>query len=539
MSTFADNFDRADASPISAGPGGVAYDSSNMDIVGNYAVPSADWGYASPQFETEDDCSVLVALTTATPGGKVRRIYARNDGADNYLYVEYTRDTDTVRAIEVIAGVPNTLISHTAFNLYGAWLKLWVVSGVVHMGIAGSEVGTPAAHNVALPSGGRVIFQGESGAQFDLLEVEGVVDPYEPPDVIEVLDTAEIVGDPDGGDFPEFDATHVKGILVHVTSYSGASAPVVEDSAANANWEQLTARTSGEVRDVWWWNPNPSTAADLVVSVTGSGIYASAQIIYLDGPRALVKIAEGGATGTLQPGPITPARDGCLVAAGGSGNNGFDDTISVDAGFTLAAAEEYENGVNEGGAAAYLIQTTAAAADPTFSVGGSPGATASSLVVIGLAPIPDGPASLGVGAAPASIVLRLSAASMGVGAGRVTMALANAPAAHGVDAEFDAMEFSWSLPAAALGVGAPAPHVVLAAGVAGAGLGAAAPRVARALGPAGIGLVAAGPGGIAVRLGVASVGIDASDPDISGIETPFLGHSGVVERQSIDVSERL
>lgn len=428
------------------------------------------------------------------------------------------------------------------------------------------------------------------GASLTNFKAEDIGDTYEPPESIEVLDTDEIVAAADGGDFPEFDATHVKGILVHIASYKDGPDPEVEDSEANANWEELTPRDGSEARDVWWWNPNPPTAANLVVSVTGSGIYASAQIIYLDGPRAMQVLAEAGSTTSLQPGPITPARDGCLVAAGAAGNNGFDDPISVDDGFTSAGEEEYENSVNEGGAAAYEIQTTAEEADPTFSVGGSPTSQASSLVVLGLVTYPDAPAQTGVGAAPLVIVLRLGAAGVGVGAaagpmsmtpgaaalgagagnvamalagmaaatgagaasataalsglvagtgvgaGPVTAALVNVAAATGLDADYGVQEFSWTLPPAATGVGAAGPLQGGSTPPAGGGIGAGAPHLVLRLGPASVGVAAVQPRA-AVRPGVAGVGVGTPDLIVSGIEVQFMGHSDVEELQSIDVEE--
>ena len=72
-----------------------------------------------------------------------------------------------------------------------------------------------------------------------------------------------------------------------------------------------------------------------------------------------------GAT-SLQPGSITPSEDNCLVVTGlmaGSTNSSH----SVNDGFTITDSINGVNGVNYGGAMAYLIQTTAAAANPTHS----------------------------------------------------------------------------------------------------------------------------------------------------------------------------
>lgn len=80
-----------------------------------------------------------------------------------------------------------------------------------------------------------------------------------------------------------------------------------------------------------------------------------------------------GNTGTsAQPGSLTPAVDGCLLVAGiGENTQPTDDSVVVDSDFTLTDQQFYVGGVNFGAAMAYLIQTSAAAVNPTFSWTGS------------------------------------------------------------------------------------------------------------------------------------------------------------------------
>ena len=71
-----------------------------------------------------------------------------------------------------------------------------------------------------------------------------------------------------------------------------------------------------------------------------------------------------GANAT-SPGSATPAHpDEVLIAATSSDTTG---TFAVTGGFTIAQTEPYVSGVSYGGAIAYLLQTTAAAANPTWS----------------------------------------------------------------------------------------------------------------------------------------------------------------------------
>jgi hypothetical protein len=73
-----------------------------------------------------------------------------------------------------------------------------------------------------------------------------------------------------------------------------------------------------------------------------------------------------GAT-TVQPGSITPSQNNELVIAGVDANNNIS---SIDSGYTITDNESYTSGVSLGGAAAYLIQTTASATNPTWTLSG-------------------------------------------------------------------------------------------------------------------------------------------------------------------------
>lgn len=83
---------------------------------------------------------------------------------------------------------------------------------------------------------------------------------------------------------------------------------------------------------------------------------------------------QNGATGSsaLSTGSITPTEDNELVIAGWALGNDAN-TFSVSGSFTVQVANTAVSGVTYGAALAYLIQTTAAAANPalTWSGGGA------------------------------------------------------------------------------------------------------------------------------------------------------------------------
>jgi len=77
---------------------------------------------------------------------------------------------------------------------------------------------------------------------------------------------------------------------------------------------------------------------------------------------------------TIQAGSVTPSTNGQVVI---TGINAYDqNAVSIDGGFTIPTGGEtdFNSGLSVGCGAAYLIQTTATAANPTWTITGSPSA---------------------------------------------------------------------------------------------------------------------------------------------------------------------
>lgn len=77
---------------------------------------------------------------------------------------------------------------------------------------------------------------------------------------------------------------------------------------------------------------------------------------------------------SLQAGSVTPTENNEVLVAGVSFN--ATNTMSINGGFSTPIQQQYGAGTNFGAAASYLVQTTAAAADPTWSWGTSTDAAA-------------------------------------------------------------------------------------------------------------------------------------------------------------------
>lgn len=82
-------------------------------------------------------------------------------------------------------------------------------------------------------------------------------------------------------------------------------------------------------------------------------------------PFGQSRLAGASTVTSVQPGSLTPALDANLVVTGIS----YRDTtsLSINGGFTISDQVAFSSGVNVGVGMAYLIQTTAAAANPTWS----------------------------------------------------------------------------------------------------------------------------------------------------------------------------
>src|SRR5215204_4614006 len=174
----------------------------------------------------------------------------------------------------------------------------------------------------------------------------------------------------DGSTFASspIDTTGADLIVVGVACSPG-SEPIITDSKGNT-WIQLTSYTGG-VRSVIWYSRPTSVGSGHIFTATGPSTYASITIAAFSGSVALPFDAQNGATGTgavaSASSGITPSQNDSLVVA-----NVATDTVtpsSIGGGFTALAAipagSYYNNRL------AYLIQTTAALADPDWSLSGS------------------------------------------------------------------------------------------------------------------------------------------------------------------------
>jgi hypothetical protein len=170
-------------------------------------------------------------------------------------------------------------------------------------------------------------------------------------------------------------------IVILAGNYNGGlgSTVTLTDSKGNT-WTPLTKRTGGAQDGQLFYCANPTVGTGhtfTLTSVGGSG-FPFIGVLAVTGANAIPFDVENGSGGTgtssRQPGSITPAQDNSLVVAGINAGAGIDP-VTVDGGFA-ASASGYDGANHLGGGIGYLIQTTAAAANPTWSWGGGNADTA-------------------------------------------------------------------------------------------------------------------------------------------------------------------
>jgi hypothetical protein len=174
-----------------------------------------------------------------------------------------------------------------------------------------------------------------------------------------------------GGTSSGVDTTGATLLVVTGVYYGGGTTASVTDNKSNT-WTKLTVQDNSVAANCIWYSHATTVGTGHTVTFTGD--YSIAEFMAFSGVSGSPfdkqggnETANGTAATTFQPGSLTPSANGSLIVVG-LGNNSFTGTISIDSSFTIAGQHTYNSGVNYGAATAYLIQTTAAAVDPTWTM---------------------------------------------------------------------------------------------------------------------------------------------------------------------------
>lgn len=147
----------------------------------------------------------------------------------------------------------------------------------------------------------------------------------------------------------------------------------VSDSSTNT-WNARTEySTAGNGSVQIHYATNATSTSTQTFTTTCTGCYSSLVVMGFSGSNlsAPYDNTENGAVDdtttvtTMQPGQITPSENNTVVAA--CLTFAAVSTITINSGFSTVFQENFNAGENFAAAGAYLIQTTAAAVNPTFA----------------------------------------------------------------------------------------------------------------------------------------------------------------------------
>lgn len=171
------------------------------------------------------------------------------------------------------------------------------------------------------------------------------------------------------------DSTGASLLIGGISQYSGSPGAAISDNKGNP-WTGLTRKQGGSEADIRiYYAESPVVGSGHTISATGNAIYASVLFQAWSGAAtsSVFDQENGNSTSigtSLSTGSITPTQDNELVITAFASSGGSSGTATIDSGFTADTnSTAYTGGSNEGGAFAYLVQTSAAAANPTWTVG--------------------------------------------------------------------------------------------------------------------------------------------------------------------------
>ena len=176
-----------------------------------------------------------------------------------------------------------------------------------------------------------------------------------------------------GGAAPTSAAVDTTGANLIVGIVSGyAVTPNLSDIKGNT-YTSIASVTSGSVISRLVACYSPTVGSGHTFSAVAGSNYITLAVAAFSGaaasPLDVSNSAIAASASTIQPGSITPTAANELVICG-AGTDGGSAFSSINGGFTITDSQP-NAGAEEGAALAYLIQTSATAANPTWTMAGA------------------------------------------------------------------------------------------------------------------------------------------------------------------------
>jgi hypothetical protein len=159
-------------------------------------------------------------------------------------------------------------------------------------------------------------------------------------------------------------------LLVAVVSYFPGSVSLSDSVGGLGNtWVQAVDSGGTPGVSAIWYVKNPThVGSGHTFTQNVSGSFPSIDVLAFSGTDTSANVDQINSVGNGAPpqatGSVTPSADNEVVVSGFAINTTGSD--SIDSGFTITDQQPSIAGLCVGGAAAYLIQTTATAVNPTW-----------------------------------------------------------------------------------------------------------------------------------------------------------------------------
>lgn len=188
---------------------------------------------------------------------------------------------------------------------------------------------------------------------------------------IALVTNGQIAGNANGGTSGVLDTSGASLLVISVCQYSGVAAQAPTDSKSNT-WTALTEQKEAiEASNRLYYVANPTVGSGHTFTVAATGIFSVTQIAAFSGVKTSSPFDQQNGNKTFdsissfQPGSVTPGEDNELIIAAIAASR--STTFSINSSMTITNSSDYNSGVSEGGALAYLVQSSFAAINPTWS----------------------------------------------------------------------------------------------------------------------------------------------------------------------------
>lgn len=191
--------------------------------------------------------------------------------------------------------------------------------------------------------------------------------------------TANTVTAPSAG---TVDCTGATQIDINVSSYAVNGAVTPTDSSSNTYGCVAAPPTSANTRNQHCHVDNPTVTSTMTFTAAQTSCFCSITVFGFNNTKVaspLDQTSKSSTTGTtIQAGSVTPSEDNEVIIAGLSFAVS-EATHTIDLGFSTPLCSDFLGSNHFGVCGSYLIQTSAAAVNPKYTVASSSDMTASNV----------------------------------------------------------------------------------------------------------------------------------------------------------------